>query len=402
MFHALGLLASDELKEAKASDLVTGYTGQAGKQTRQLLTQSRGGVLFIDEAYQLNPSRGGHYMTEAVDELVGLLTDEEFKDKILVILAGYDADMNEMLDATNPGLRSRFSESIPFHDFDAFATVELLLLELKNKNIPIDEGVDLMRLQDLAQKLVESSDFANGRDVVTWSNRVYKVIAKKYTQKGSRRLGVRSTVQDVREALDLFLKEKKSRRSDKRPSVPATTRGGGYDAATQDAVMTPPPPAKTAVTIRKASVEYETEQEHEEDVLESGSTGEDVPPNMFEGVEKGVLKTIQDFLDEKGLSSKEGCKQFAGMGPEHPFYADMLARIQQDLSLGPEEAKAKLEEWKSLQKDLEELLEEQAVKTKTMGVRPIWRCGVCGRADKPWIACYVAPFIVRYERVPLD
>ena len=30
---------------------------------------------------------------------------------------------------------------------------------------------------------------------------------------------------------------------------------------------------------------------------------------------------------------------------------------------------------------------------------PIWRCSVCGRADKPYIACYVAPFILRYEEV---
>jgi hypothetical protein len=36
-------------------------------------------VLFIDEAYQLNPARGGHYMEEAVDELVRALTSDEFK-----------------------------------------------------------------------------------------------------------------------------------------------------------------------------------------------------------------------------------------------------------------------------------------------------------------------------------
>jgi AAA+ superfamily predicted ATPase len=130
MFNALGLLPGDELKEAKASDLVTGYTGQAGKKTGEILKESRGGVLFIDEAYQLDPARGGHYMTEAVDELVGALTEDEFKGKILVILAGYDTDMENML-KTNAGLRSRFSERVKFHDFDANATVELLQLELK-------------------------------------------------------------------------------------------------------------------------------------------------------------------------------------------------------------------------------------------------------------------------------
>ena len=69
MFHALGLLAGDDMKELKASDLITGYAGQAGQQTRQVLKDARGGVLFIDEAYTLDPKRGGHYMTEAVSRL---------------------------------------------------------------------------------------------------------------------------------------------------------------------------------------------------------------------------------------------------------------------------------------------------------------------------------------------
>lgn len=41
-------------------------------------------------------------MTEAVDEMVKCLTAEEFKGKLLVILAGYEKDMEGML-ATNPG-----------------------------------------------------------------------------------------------------------------------------------------------------------------------------------------------------------------------------------------------------------------------------------------------------------
>jgi len=36
----------------------------------------RGGVLFIDEAYQLDPAGGGAFMTEAVDELVRALTED--------------------------------------------------------------------------------------------------------------------------------------------------------------------------------------------------------------------------------------------------------------------------------------------------------------------------------------
>ena len=61
-------------------------------------------MLFIDEAYQLNPARGGSYMTEAVDELVKGLTSPEFQGRVLVVLAGYERDIDEML-AVNTGLR---------------------------------------------------------------------------------------------------------------------------------------------------------------------------------------------------------------------------------------------------------------------------------------------------------
>ena len=54
MFKSLGLLPFDEVKEVSASDLQTGYVGQAGKQTLELLRDAKGRVLFIDEARLLH------------------------------------------------------------------------------------------------------------------------------------------------------------------------------------------------------------------------------------------------------------------------------------------------------------------------------------------------------------
>lgn len=45
---------------------------------------------------------------------------------------------------------------------------------------------------------------------------------------------------------------------------------------------------------------------------------------------------------------------------------------------------------------------EAAKAERRKAMVPIWRCGVCGRADKPYIACYVAPFIVRYEEIEVS
>jgi hypothetical protein len=80
------------------------YVGQTGKRTRDQLLKGRGGVLFIDEAYQLNPARGWSFMTEAVDELVKGLTSQELQGRLVVILACYERDVEEMLEV-NQGLR---------------------------------------------------------------------------------------------------------------------------------------------------------------------------------------------------------------------------------------------------------------------------------------------------------
>ena len=52
--------------------------------------------------------------------------------KLLVILAGYEDDMEQMM-GTNPGLKSRFSERLHFEDLDAEQTAELLAHQLEHK-----------------------------------------------------------------------------------------------------------------------------------------------------------------------------------------------------------------------------------------------------------------------------
>src|SRR5580698_6081405 len=102
VFYDMGILSSDEVVECSASDLVGQYVGQTGPKTKKLFEKGLGKVLFVDEAYRLSE---GHFAKEAVDELVGILTDETFKSKLVVILAGYDQEMNKLL-AVNPGLSS--------------------------------------------------------------------------------------------------------------------------------------------------------------------------------------------------------------------------------------------------------------------------------------------------------
>ena len=107
LFEALGVLPSAEVVQVSASDFVTGYVGQAAKKTRDIFESARGAVLFVDEAYRLYDPTGRSYFQEAVDEIVTLLTEEEYRNKLVVVFAGYGGQMRTLLDRVNPGLKSR-------------------------------------------------------------------------------------------------------------------------------------------------------------------------------------------------------------------------------------------------------------------------------------------------------
>lgn len=104
IYYDMGFLTNAQVEERSAKDLVGEYVGQTGPKTEKLLESALGKVLFIDEAYRLAE---GPYAKEAVDELVDCITKPKFFQKVIIILAGYDNDINQLM-SINPGLSSRF------------------------------------------------------------------------------------------------------------------------------------------------------------------------------------------------------------------------------------------------------------------------------------------------------
>ena len=178
LFESLGVLPSSEVKVCSAADFSTGYVGQAARKTRDIFESARGSVLFIDEAYRLWDPHGRSYFQEATDEIVSMLTEDDFKGKMVVIFAGYQKPMRDMLDNVNPGLKSRISEIIEFPDFDAKASSDLAVLKLKNRRLDVPSTVE-KRLPVLAERLVETPSYANGRDVDSWVKRISAECAKR-------------------------------------------------------------------------------------------------------------------------------------------------------------------------------------------------------------------------------
>ncbi|KAK4548613.1 hypothetical protein LTR36_009523 [Oleoguttula mirabilis] len=171
VYYDMGFLAKAEVEECSAKDLVAGYVGQTGPQTYKLIESCLGKVLFIDEAYRL--AEGG-FAKEAVDQLVDCVTREEFLGKIVIILAGYENDINRLMDV-NPGLSSRFPEVVDFKSMtpdDAFDLLARLFANKKRVNsavmsAPKAEFRD--QVMECLSRLCDLENFASARDVQTLS-----------------------------------------------------------------------------------------------------------------------------------------------------------------------------------------------------------------------------------------
>jgi SpoVK/Ycf46/Vps4 family AAA+-type ATPase len=128
IFAAQGLLVRPEVVEAQRGDLVGEHLGATSIKTSKLVDSALGGVLFIDEAYSLHNegySGGDAFGAEAVQTLLKRAEDD--RDRLVIVLAGYSADMDRFL-RSNPGLASRFGTRIEFPSYSPAELTRIALL----------------------------------------------------------------------------------------------------------------------------------------------------------------------------------------------------------------------------------------------------------------------------------
>ena len=111
-------------------------------------------------------------MQEVLDEIVQILTEEKFKNKLAVIFAGYEEDMGELFEI-NPGLKSRISTTIKFEDFSVENSSTLLQLRLQQKSLHLSDEAK-SQLSPLLYKYQAAPHWSNGRDVETLGKCIYQ------------------------------------------------------------------------------------------------------------------------------------------------------------------------------------------------------------------------------------
>ncbi|RDW17029.1 stage V sporulation protein K [Oceanobacillus arenosus] len=169
-FAALGILKSSDLDdsddlpfvEIHHADVISKYVGDSEKTIKAKFNQARGGVLFIDEAYAFVGGDQTHKTGEKVIASIVQLM-EDLRDEVMVIAAGYSREMDDFLDS-NPGLRSRFSNTVNFPDYSVPDMIQIAQKMLFDQEYQADNDY----MNSLANRLWLEKDkkgFGNARTV---------------------------------------------------------------------------------------------------------------------------------------------------------------------------------------------------------------------------------------------
>ncbi|KAI1122113.1 P-loop containing nucleoside triphosphate hydrolase protein [Nemania abortiva] len=249
LYYDMGVLGSNNYIECSASDLIGEYIGQTGPKTQAKLTEGLGRVLFIDEAYRFCDSQFGK---EAINELVDCLTKPKYIGKVVVILAGYTHQIDELL-RINPGLSSRFHEEVVFENMDPEKCLELLGREIMKQEIEVTPAIDCVspderqQMLDVFAELSKFRAWGNGRDV--------KNIAKDICSDafaGNASSGLTVTVADILRHLTTTLKSHKARdeAGKSSASIQKLFKSNSLPIRTQNP---PAPPANATSTTSKTN-----------------------------------------------------------------------------------------------------------------------------------------------------
>lgn len=163
IYRDLGILKKGHLVETDRSGLVAEYVGQTAVKTNKIIDSALDGVLFIDEAYSLAEGGRGDFGHEAIATLLKRMEDD--RDRLVVVLAGYSANMKGFIDS-NPGLQSRFNRYIEFPDYTASELYEIFMLSVKKNEYTLSDDATV-KLKNVLDRAVQEKDgnFGNGRFV---------------------------------------------------------------------------------------------------------------------------------------------------------------------------------------------------------------------------------------------
>ncbi|KAJ8132326.1 hypothetical protein O1611_g1297 [Lasiodiplodia mahajangana] len=361
LYYDMGVLGSSNYIECSASDLIGEYVGQTGPKTQAKLTDGLGRVLFIDEAYRFCDS---HFGKEAINELVDSLTKPKYMGKVVVILAGYTHQIDELL-RINPGLSSRFPTEVAFENMDPKKCLELLGREIKKQEIEMNPELDYIspderqQMLDIFAELSKFEAWGNGRDVKNIAKDICSDVFANSTS-----LGLVVTVADILRHLSMALRSHKARNgAGKNTSSPLKLlKSNGLPIRTQN------PPAHPTNAVSKINTEASTAVKEDEPQSEPSSQQfGDHSSQRDPGVSDEVWQQLQgNIAGEKAMEQARASfiaaqeKEYEAQRAAEEARREELQRLEEEKRKADEKRRLEIEE--QLRKEKERM--EAALKAK--------------------------------------
>ncbi|CAG8220868.1 unnamed protein product [Penicillium olsonii] len=400
VYYDMNMLTSNEVIETSATDLIGQYIGQTGPKTQAVLERGLGKVLFIDEAYRL---ADGHFAKEAMDELVDCLTKPKFFQRMIIILAGYDADINRLM-SINTGMTSRFPESLQFDPLSSQDCISLLLqrlLKMKNDMSPNSSVVfDINCLQspdagfekEMTQHfetLSRTASWANARDIETLAKSIFGKTLRSISMENGNKLLL--TREAVIEQLISMIDERRKREDHSNQSL-INPNGGQILPLRPRALDQPPPQLDSQDSMQtnqktgtKTKVLINSDTENQASLSERDADVTDEVWNQLEK-DKAAAKATEEEYERSRSDLKEQEKRITMLKEEEENVKRKLekAKIEADEQSRREHEQARLRhemkrrEEEEVARELErkrQIMEEarrkeqaNQMKLKTMGV----------------------------------
>lgn len=210
LYVAMGLLPSGHVVAVNREKLVAQYIGQTAPKTKEAIELAMGGILFIDEAYELSNKGENDFGPEALAVLLEEM--ENRRGQFIVVVAGYEAEMQQFLQ-TNPGLKSRFNQEFKLEDYtpEEMQAIALKLFTEKERVITA-EALELLTKEFTNLWRKRDRFFANARVVRNIVEKIMQEQAERCMETARENWNAEFltsiTVADVQKILDKV--EKKS------------------------------------------------------------------------------------------------------------------------------------------------------------------------------------------------
>ena len=217
LYCSMGFLKTENFTVVTSADLIAGYIGQTAIKTKKVLKAAVGGVLFLDEAYAIGTGDSDYvgYSKECADTINAFLS--EHTSNFIMIIAGYQHDLDKCFFSLNQGLRRRFPWIYNIKKYSIENLIQIFKYQVNDNGWIIDETIHDSDLKDIFKDFETFFEHSGG-DTLTLFDKCKichsrRVFGRKWRYKRTL------NIPDIRQGAEL-LKSHKTKINPEKKEVP--------------------------------------------------------------------------------------------------------------------------------------------------------------------------------------